>query len=161
GIQETFSSSGPRATGVGVGMVPHIPPAQPFTAELNIRDVTLDSAAAVHLWRTILPFNLVDQPGGFATITLKPASAAGSLRATVEVYSIADPTAPLPDELKNPIAKFTNSAGQTAQAVLDQAALAAHNLTLNDLCGRTLLFRVQAVDDTTVGDGIYTLSMNV
>ena len=136
------SVKGPDPLGVGVGMVPDLTLDPPqYGSILKISDVTLESESQQDLWRTILPYNIVAQP----TVTLDPSG--GDLGITLSIYWGDGPQAGAqigPDVNTNP--------GQATTFTLPAAVA--------DLKGRTLVFRVKARPNQ-LGDGIYTLRMNI
>lgn len=147
-----FSWDGPDLLGIGVGMVPeqvpdpNNPPTPPHNAVLKIRDEVLESDYEQHLWKTLLPFNILPAPtAGGPEITLTPKG--GDLTATLTVLRADGST----------FASVTNAPGQVGQispAVATQAALYA-------IRGEALFFRVEPVAGATLGDGVYTIELTV
>jgi hypothetical protein len=141
----TFSATTPAVTGVGVAMAPeqvpdfsHNPPIFPpcpCYSDLNINNVTLGHDYEQHLWRTVLPGNILAVPH----LAFTPAATAAQMQVQVSVY-YANGT--LIETDLNPSDKPLNA-------------------TVADLRGRTLLFRVVPVAGQPLGSGTYSLKLRV
>lgn len=154
----------PALTGVGVNMVPSDAPVFPssianqfapnpntgdfsdpapaqtsWSSELNIRQVTLQSDYEQHLWRTILPLNILDVAGNGLQIELEPADLSGL---TVDLLRASD------QQLLTSLNSI-NGVPQTAFIPIGQVD-----------AGETLLLRVRSLPDQRE-DGIYSLRMTV
>ncbi|MCA9197526.1 MAG: hypothetical protein KDA87_08315 [Planctomycetales bacterium] len=166
-VNDTSSSvqvSGPALTGVGVGMVPSDAPIFPSTianqyaadpttgdfsdpnpvqtawsSELNILDVVLESEHQQHLWRTLLPLNIVDSLGNGLSIELEPSDISGI---TADVVRASD------QQILATLNSI-NGVKQTAFVPINQVSP-----------GETLLFRIRSLPDQ-LEDGIYSLRMMV
>jgi len=144
-----FLWDGPDLWGVGVGMVPeqvldpNTPPPPPHTAVLKIRDVVLESDYEQHLWKTLLPFNILEVPTAVnPVITLTPLG--DDLTATLSVLRADGST----------FASVVNAPGQAIQINPPPAALYA-------IRGQALYFRVEPVAGQPLGDGTYTIELTV
>ena len=143
-----YSWDAPDAVGVGVGMVPDQvpdpdkPPTPPFGAVLKIRDVVLRSEIEQHLWQTLIPYNII--PGLSFPIRLTPTS--DDLTAKLTVYK---PDGTVLDSV-------TNSPGQSGDIQLNLSPS-----TLEEMKGGAMLFRVEPVSGQPIGDGLYTLEMEI
>jgi hypothetical protein len=144
-----FLWDGPELLGVGVAMVPeqvpdpNAPPAPPHTAVLKIRDVVLENDYDQHLWKTLLPFNILEVPTAVSpVITLTPLG--DDLTARLTVLRADGST----------FASVTNSPGQAIQFNPSPASLYA-------IRGQALMFRVEPVAGQPLGDGTYTIELTV
>jgi subtilase family serine protease len=167
-----LTGTAPVPLAVGVGMAPEPPPdlshkadkdqdgkvdepdprasvpdvSGDFHSVLKIRNVTLEADYQQHLWKTILPFNLLEVP----KVTFTPDTPNGGLSARVTVYRLN------PDgSITGPLYDQTNAPGQPTSLALNVPVS-----QLDQLRGQTLVFRVEPVENY-LGDGIYTLEMGV
>ena len=133
--------------GVGVSMAPNKialpnqpPPTAPFVSELKLIDQIIASPQQRDLFATILPFNMTASP----TLTFKPSTIGGPLAVTITLL----------DANNNTLNTFTTTAGQafTSPALTSLTATNA---------GQTVRLLVEPLAGHALGDGTYTLQMDV
>jgi CSLREA domain-containing protein len=164
----TIDVDGPLQTGVGVGMVPDPPPVFPsqnsdptdpnydpnppgqqWFADLSIRNVVLETEFHRHLWRTILPANMLENAAP-PLVTFDPD---GGLGATIEVIHRQFPSDPALPPTDSVLTSFTSIGGQKVQQPITSTTIA-------ELQGGILLFRVTPLP-AQLDDGVYSLSLRV
>jgi streptogramin lyase len=157
--QNQFTVTAPTPSGVGVAMVPilqnqlqNLPLDTPFPGYLfQVRDVILQHDYDQHLWTTILPHFILQQP----IVTFQPNN--NPLQITINAYLQDQGTGQV-----TPLALTQTNTNPLTWTLSDPAAVTATDpLGLDPLRGNTVLFQVTPVLGQPLGNGDYTLTMTV